>query len=984
MQLLVLGTLEIVGAAPLRAPKPRRLLAALLVRANTVVSVDRLADVLWGDAPPERVEGSVHQVVSRLRVALRGSGIELLTSAPGYVLRVRRDELDATVFEDTLAGARVADPAARAALLDQALALWRGPAYAELADDDFARAEAARLEELRLLAREERAEAALLLDRPDEAVERLDELVAAHPLRERPHGQLMRALYRTGRQADALAAYRDHRARLRDELGLEPAPALRALHDAILRHDPSLGESPLSATVAGGATTAPAGNLPPAGAPRLIGRDDLLTQVTAAVGTRRLVTLTGPGGVGKSALALHAALTVGRAWSDGVWLCELAAVDDPGAVIQAVTTDLEVIPRQGLSQTDRLVEYLRPKRLLLVLDNCEHVVESAARLVNAVLRGCPHVVVLATSREPLGLTEEQVRPVPPLALPASVVTDADGTRRSAAVALFVERAEAAADGFALTDGNARAVAELCRRLDGLPLAIELAATRMRSMTPAEAVERLSGRFRFLRSGKRISAERHRTLQAVVDWSYQSLGDRERRAFARLSVFAGSFGLDAAEHVAATPEDPDPAEVADTVAALVDKSMVLTARDTGDATSRFTLLETLRAYGRERLAEHGTVDAAHRAHAAYHVDLVGRLPLSGPDVAGAADTITRCLDELRLAHGWSLGQDPDLAVRLIAALADYAELRMMPEVAYWAEQTAAAQHGQAQQDNPLLPVVYGVAAGGARFRGDLARAADLAHRGLAVASGPARRLPLYILGEVALFEGRMADCERVSAEAERLAEATGDDLRATLAGTNRVLARAYSGDIAGAVALAGSVRDRAERSGNPVAVAWARYAAGEARLETEPDVAVGLIEDALARAELLTERYLTGVALVSAASLRGRHGDPRRALPLFGEVMQRWHAAGDWTHQWTTVRNVIELLARIGADEPAAVLHGALASRTASAPTFGADAERLDRSRRLVAERVGAAAWAAAVDQGRRLSDDEVVRYARAAMLPLSR
>lgn len=816
------------------------------------------------------------------------------------------------------------------------------PAYAEFVDDDFARAEAGRLEELRLLAREERAEAALLLNRPDEAVERLDELVAAHPLRERPHGQLMRALYRTGRQADALAMYREHQTRPRDELGLEPSPALRALHGEILRHDPSLGMStgPSAAAVPGAATEA-TGNLPPAGAPRLVGRDELLSAVTAAVGTVRLVTLTGPGGVGKSALALHAALTVDRAgWPDGVWLCELAAVNDPAAVVQAVTTDLGVAQRQGLALTDRLVEYLRPKRLLLVLDNCEHVVETAARLVNAVLRGCPGVVVLATSREPLGLAAEQVRPVPPLAVPASVVTDVAGARRSAAVTLFVERAEAAAEGFALTDGNAGAVAELCRRLDGLPLAIELAATRMRSMTAAEAVERLSARVRFLRSGKRIAAERHRTLRAVVDWSYRSLDDRERRVFARLSVFAGSFGLAAAERVTATPDVLDPVDVADAIAALVDKSMVLVARDTGAAVSRYTLLETLRSFGRDRLAEHGDLDATHRAHAAYHVDLVGLLPLSGPDVAGAADTITRCLDELRLAHGWSLGHDTDLAVRLVAALADYAELRMVPEVAHWAEQaTAAAQQDRALQDHPLFPVAYGVAAGGARFRGDLARAANLAQRGLATATVQARRLPLYMLGEVALFEGRMAECERVSAEAERLAEAAGDDLRATLAGTNRVLARAYSGDTTGAVALAGTVRDRAERDGNPVAIAWARYAAGEARLETEPDVAVTLIEDALARAETLTDRYLTGVALVSAASLRGRYGDPHRALPLFSEVMRRWHAAGDWTHQWTTVRNVIELPARIGADEPAAVLHGALASRTTSTPTFGADAAR---------------------------------------------
>jgi predicted ATPase/DNA-binding SARP family transcriptional activator len=590
MRFRVLGSVELVadsgdgGARVLGAPKLRRLLGALLVHANSVVSVDRLADIVWGDDPPANVDGALQSLISRLRTALRSSttsghdGVELLTRSPGYLLRVERRHLDATRFEDLVARAGTEleeNPGHAATLLDEALQLWRGNPYAEFADEDFARAEAARLEELHLAAEEDRTEAALALGRHDAAIAVLDGFVAEHPLRERPRRQLMLALHRSGRTAEALRCYRDYRERLDEELGLEPSAALQRLELDILRQDETLQAPPISARPA---VRVAGGNLPVA-VTDLVGRGEELAAVTSALRRARVVTLTGVGGVGKTRLALAAATQAKEDYPDDVWLCELAAVGHPRAVAEAVTTILGVQQRQGLSVVARLVEFLGPKRLLLVLDNCEHVLDAAAGLVDALARGAPGVTVLATSREPLGVEGEHVRPVPPLAVPQP--SDSFAPARAGAVpsvALFCERAEAAWPDFALTAENLGAVAEICRRLDGVPLALELAATRVRSMSLEDIAGRLEARFHFLRSGRRIAEERHRTLRAVVDWSYGLLEEPERRVFERLSVFAGDFDLRAAEQVCAPAGDR--AQIADRVAALVDKSMVAVQREDG--------------------------------------------------------------------------------------------------------------------------------------------------------------------------------------------------------------------------------------------------------------------------------------------------------------------------------------------------------------------------------------------------------------------
>ncbi len=830
-----------------------------------------------------------------------------------------------------------------------------------------------------MVAIEEEAEAALRARQHDEAIALLQPLVTAQPARERPRSQLMLAFYREGRHADALTVYDDYRRWLDQELGLEPSPALKELQTAVLRREPSL-QSAHELRKATGEPPLPHGNLP-ANPSELIGRDETLEEIADALTDARVVTLTGPGGVGKTSLALRAASeavslvlqpTERAAFPDGAWLVELAALDDDATVAAAVSTTLGVRQRSGLSTTERLVEFLRPMSLLLLLDNCEHVIDPVAALVDAIVRGCPHVRLLTTSREPLEVTAEHIIRVPPLGLPSLSANDEASVAQAPAVTLFVERARAGA-GFALSERNAATVAEICRRLNGLPLAIELAATRVRSMRTDDLVQRLASRFRLLRGGRRVAAKRHRTLRAVVDWSYELMTVEEQQAFDRLSVFASDFGLAAAEAVAGDGRS----DVTDLLAGLVDKSMISVVNV--DGATRYTLLETLRAYGRERLSERGQTHTAQRLHTVHYVEFAERTAhaLNGPEHERAAESLTNELDELRAAHAWGLGHDLELAVRLVAALVDYVEHRIPPEVFVWAERTIAmvTTTGSA---TPHLPAVYAVAASGARFRGELSKAVALAEDGLAACHGPndpARRLLLHLLAEVALFQGRLEDGERIAAELEGLAAQVGDGLRRVSAALVRAFVCAFAGDQAAAVARADEMVTWADSTRNPAVIAWARYGAGEMRLENDPDRAAELLNDALTRARAADERYLAGVALVSAASLQARRGDPRRAAGLFREVIEHWHAAGNWTQQWTTMRNVVDVLLRLGKVEEAAILLGALQASHTAAPAFGPDAVRLQAARDLLTTRLTPGEFSTATAHGAALGDEGALRFA---------
>jgi predicted ATPase/DNA-binding SARP family transcriptional activator len=605
----VLGPLTVSTAAgePVEIPevKVRVLLAALLVEAGRTVSADRLVNDLWSNLLPGNPSGALQTKVSRLRRALAqaepGAATLVESRAPGYLLRVGPGDVDSRRFDEMTAAAYAAgNPRAVADLLTAALALWKGEAFADLNDAEFLRPAAARLEELRLTAVEALAEARLELGEYHALVGELGELTYRHPLRERLRAVQLRALYRSGRQAEALEAYTALRRQLADELGVDPGPELVALHQAILSHDAGPPPVPVSPS-----RPPPTLAVPVTG---LVGRTDAVLAVRELLAAHRLVTLTGPGGVGKTRLAQEVAGRAAGDHPDGVRMVGLAGST---AVAEQLSAGL------GLREDGavRLEDALRPRRLLLLLDNCEHVIDSAADVVRRILAAAPGLRVLATSQEPLGLAGEAVWTVPPL-------QPADAER------LFAERAAAAAPGFVVTEENAEAVATICRRLDRIPLALELAATRVRALGVHELSARLDDRFRLLAGGRRGVPPRQRTLRAMIDWSWELLGEDERRVLRRLAVFADGCTLGAAEQVCGADQD-----VLDPLIRLVDRSLVSVIAAGGiTAGTRYRLPESVAAYALERLSEAGEADAVRLRHLAHYTGLAEQAAgrLHGPE------------------------------------------------------------------------------------------------------------------------------------------------------------------------------------------------------------------------------------------------------------------------------------------------------------------------------------------------------------------
>ncbi|MGH3916779.1 MAG: BTAD domain-containing putative transcriptional regulator [Pseudonocardiaceae bacterium] len=698
MQFGVLGPLSVWtddGApVPIPGTKVRALLAVLLIHVGEPVSADRLIDQLWGAPLPTNPAGSLQVKVSQLRRALEQaeSGAKALVSSrpSGYVLQLDAEAVDVGRFEALIARARATDePGESVGLLAEALAIWRGPALADFADDEFARPAIARLEEQRLTALEEHIEARLALGEHGALVGELDSLVAAHPLRERLRAAQMRALYRAGRQAEALESYQQLRTQLGEELGLDPGPELAGLLRAILTHDPAL---------AGPAPPVRRRTNLPAPLSDLVGRSAAVAEVRKLLGAGRLVTLTGPGGVGKTRLAIQTATQLVEELPDGAWLVELAGRDDPRcgnsgqvpgagqdtvsrlaeyvAAILGVRDDAALTaPPAGerSTLTERLPAALHGKQLLLVLDNCEHAIEGVAKLADLLLRSAPGLRILATSREPLGLSGELLWPVPGLELPdVDVSAGVEAVARCSAVRLFVQRVVAATPGFELTEENVAAVVAICRRLDGLPLALELAAARVRVLPVRELAARLGDRFRLLAGGTRDAPARQQTLRAVVDWSWDLLAARERVVLRRLGVFADGFTLAAAEAVCAG-DGVDGADVLDLLGRLVDRSLVI-AEDSG---ARYRLLETITVYALGRLDEADETRQTRRRHACWYADLSEQADrqLRGHGQRQWLERLDAESANCRAALAWAV-EEPDaaLALRLAGALAWYWFLR----------------------------------------------------------------------------------------------------------------------------------------------------------------------------------------------------------------------------------------------------------------------------------------------------------------------
>ncbi|MFF9262888.1 AfsR/SARP family transcriptional regulator [Streptomyces longwoodensis] len=690
------GVVEVPGA------RLRGLLVALALRPGQVVGKGALVDWIWGEHPPADAVNALQRLVSRLRKLLPDGLVE--GRPDGYRLLLEPDAVDAVRFERLLGAARSAldDLPTRARLLRDALDLWRGTALQDvgLRDSDACDAAAVRLDALRLTTQEEFYDAELALGRGPELVPELTDLVAAHPVRERLVAALLRALAAAGRDNEALLVYQRAREALADTLGADPSPRLAALHVALLRGElTARPEEPERAHRGESLPRHPSAPHPehptPHDLPRtnlraeltsFVGRDDDLAALRVLVAGHRLTTVIGPGGSGKTRLATETARTLLGELPDGAWLVELAAIAPAatdGDVARAALTGLGL--RDALlggpshaEPLDRLVAAVRDREALLVLDNCEHVVEGAALFAHRVLGECRRLRVLATSREPLGITGEALWQAEPLALPPDDPdgphgpddphgphgqdgqdgtdgphgTDPAAVDTSPAVRLLRDRAAAVRRDLTADAGTRAALARICRALDGMPLAIELAAARLRTMSPEQLASRLDDRFRLLTGGSRTALPRHRTLRAVVDWSWELLGEAERAVLRRLSVFAGPVGLDAAEAVCAGgPVAAD--EVLELLTALTEKSL-LTAE--GGAAPRYRMLGTIKEYAGHRLAEAGEAERTRRAHLAHFTHL-----------AETAEPHLRRAGQLAWLARLSAGHD-DIAAALRGALA----------------------------------------------------------------------------------------------------------------------------------------------------------------------------------------------------------------------------------------------------------------------------------------------------------------------------
>jgi predicted ATPase/class 3 adenylate cyclase len=721
-----------------------------------------------------------------------------------------------------------------------------------------------------------------------------------------------------------------------------------------------------------------AGNLP-VQLSSFVGRDRELAGLAAAMARSPLVTVTGPGGVGKTRLAVQAAADQLPSYGDGAWLCELAPAADEQAMAQAVAAALRVRPRAGLSVADSIVDFLRIRSaLLLVLDNCEHLLKAAAALVAEILRGCRGVRILATSQQPLGVAGEQIFGLRPLPLPPPAAGLA-AAGASDAVSLFVQRATAVRDGFALSPANVAAVSEICRRLDGIPLAIELAAARVAALGPAEIAGLLDERFRLLTRGRADAAARQQTLQATVEWSYALLGETERRIFDCLGVFPASFDAHAAAAVAGAGGLPR-WDVLDGLTDLVGKSLVV-QEDGPDQASRYRLLETMRAYARQQL-EAAELGRLHRAHAAHYAAFAEQ---AGPQLAGPAQLewqlrIRAELDNLNAAVTWALasgGQARRLAFRIVAAMAFFAAASPPVIIGGFAE-SCATQLGECPPE--LRAAVLTTAAWSALAGGDVPLALRRAEDALQQPpSGDPSSLGLArcMLASIYLLSGQPERGASIAREGRQEAAERGSEIFAGFLLVMEAMAWTRAGDYAAAQRAAMEAVEIARGLRNPALSAEAFFAAAGAVQTSDPRTALVFIEDSLALIRAGAVDALLGNVLMLAGLIRARNSDLPAALAALQEAVAQQHGDGNRLGLGMTLQAAAVTLALLGQAEPAAVLSGAASAHFPASLSAANEDERtaVDEAQALARHTLGEAAYSAALGRGAAMDQDDVVEYA---------
>ena len=858
--------------------KCQAVLAALALRPGSVVSVSRIVEMVWGEDPPRTAEKTLQSYITRLRKGL-GAG-SIVREGVAYRLTVDPRAVDVARFQRLLDSGDV----------EAALAEWSGRPMAGLDAAGLGPAVDGLVEQW-LGAVEEGLAQHVDVD-PGRAIGPLTELSANHPYREGLAGLLMTALYRVGRQADALAAYRATRNRLIEELGVEPGPQLRDLELQILGHDETLDRARPPRSTGGH------GNLPRRSA-RLIGRDDEVRLTGEALTTSPVVTLVGPGGIGKTRLAVAAAQAAEAGFEGGAWLVELARVSASSDVARAVADALDVQESPGRNLTEAVVAALHGRHALIVLDNCEHVIDGAAQLAHVVIDGCPDVHVLATSRVPLGLGAERLITVGSLG-------------PGAGVELFDERAAAVDPAFDAT-GSQREVEEICRRLDGVPLAIELAAARARTMPPAELLPRLDQSLRLLTGAHRGGVEHHRTLRTAVQWSHDLLSAPEQVLFRRLSRFAAPFDLLAVEAVAAGGE-LEAIDVGGLLAALVDQSMVLVER--GQFGRRFRLLESMRQLGAEYLAASGEDDRVAERHARWCVELVARTHelLAGPAEIEGVARLNELWPNLRAAVDWAcVRRDGRLARSLVAPVAAEVHLRSQNEIADWAERILAI----APPDDHDL-IVFGLGVAARRYW----RTQD--HEGFE------RLLDCY--GELdnplihharALvyqdFEALLRWCPLAAAEQRRL----GHDLLAEIADFGVGRALLALGRLAEGEEVVSALVPRYRSDGPPTLLSWALTMLSYAAAAQGDRARANQLFDEAADVAVPERTHVSTKPIEAAASFR--RGDRMTAFQLLHSHALALLETDDVYEAGTTAVAFVDIMGRLGRLAEAARILGFLES-----------------------------------------------------------
>ncbi len=744
----ILGELEVVRDGErvlLTAPKLRTLLLVLLLRAGEVVSTGRLIDAIWPTSPPASARKLVQVYVSQLRAALGAEAID--TVSTGYRLRVTVTSVDARRFVRLSADGRLAladgNPELALALVRRGLGLWRGPALVDVADEPFATAEAARLDELRLACTEDELDATLALGGHEEALPDLRRLCAEHPLRERTREQLALALYRCSRRAEALELLATGRRLLRDELGLDPGRSHRDLERAILDQDPSLAD----VRSAGLALI----HVPAASSP-MVGRSEELEQLGALV-TRddvRVVTISGPGGSGKTRVALELARSAGSAFANGAAFVELASIRDPGLVMGTIAAVLGIPETSQDAAQPALREWLHGRDLLLVLDNFEHLIEAAADVARLVQQAA-RVTVVVTSRRVLHITGEHVFPLKPLP-----VDDA--------VRLFSARVAALDESAPGPGATIEVIRAICHRLDCLPLALELAAARTATLSPRRLLDQLSDVASGLGEGPRDAPARQHTLDETLRWSTDLLDEPARRTLARLSVFAGGSTVEAAEHICESRLE--------SLVSLIDSSLLQRAAAAGEV--RLTMLETVRQHAARMLDTADARAATTERHTSYYLALVEAAVLKGPGQADGLRTIDADLDNLRTAIGRAEQDgDDETALRIATALYRYWYLRGLFREGF---DRIAGPLERGAGDALLQALALRAIAGLQYLLGDLDQARALATRGVEVASAAGGHEPLLachtVLSHIARERDQLSAARAHLEQSEAIAQRLG--------------------------------------------------------------------------------------------------------------------------------------------------------------------------------------------------------------------